>query len=284
MIDAHTHVFPDEIVKNPAEYFSLDSEFELLYSKPGTRIDNGDQLIQSMKNSKISKSIACGFGWASNELCVLGNNAIISLVNKEPEKIIGFGTVSFAESFEDGLAEIHRLSKQGIRGIGEIRAEKQGFFNITDEEYDKLAETLIKYKLILLLHVSEPVGHQYPGKKGAKLEFIEALLIKLKGVNMILAHGGGGLPFYSYMPEVRDYLDKVWFDTAAFPFLYDNDILKGMISTVGSDKIIFGSDFPLIPQEKVISYIEGSSIDQDDKSKIFCDNLNDLLENNTFVG
>ena len=101
---------------------------------------------------------------------------------------------------------------------------------------------------------------------------------------MILAHGGGGLPFYSYMPEVRDYLDKVWFDTAAFPFLYDNDILRGLISTVGSDKIIFGSDFPLIPQEKVISYIEGSSIDQDDKRKIFCDNLNDLLENNTFVG
>ena len=26
MIDAHTHVFPDEIINNPAEYFSLDSE------------------------------------------------------------------------------------------------------------------------------------------------------------------------------------------------------------------------------------------------------------------
>ena len=284
MIDAHTHVFPDEIVDNPAEYFSLDSEFELIYSKPGTRIDNGEQLIRSMRNSKISKSIACGFGWASNALCILGNNAIINLVNREPDKIIGFGTVSFAESFEHGIAEINRLSEHGIRGIGEIRAEKQGFFSMTDKEYRALAETLIENKLILLLHVSEPVGHQYPGKEGAKLELIEGLLIKLKGVNMILAHGGGGLPFYSYMSEVRDYLDKVWFDTAAFPFLYDNDILKALISAVGSDKILFGSDFPLISQDKVISYIEASDINKDDKSRIFCDNLNHLLENNTFVG
>ena len=284
MIDAHTHVFPDEIINNPAEYFSLDSEFELLYSKPGTRIDNGDQLISSMRSSEISRSIACGFGWASNDLCVFGNNAIINLVNREPDKIIGFGTVSFAESFDDGLAEIHRLSEQGIRGIGEIRADKQGFFNITDKEYTALAQTLIENKLILLLHVSEPVGHQYPGKEGARLELIEALLIKLKGVNVILAHGGGGLPFYSYMPEVREYLDKVWFDTAAFPFLYEDDILKGLISAVGAEKILFGSDFPLISQEKVISYIEASDINKDDKRRIFCDNLNHLLENNTFVG
>ncbi len=278
MIDAHTHVFPDEIVKNPAEYFSLDSEFQLLYKNSNAVIGNGNDLIRSMENSEITKSIACGFGWASNDLCVMGNNAIIRLSNEQPDKIIGFGTVSFAQSFESGLDEINRLSDEGIRGIGEIRAERQGFFAITENEVNELAETLVKNRMILLLHVSEPVGHKYPGKEGAKLELIESLLVKLKNVNVVLAHGGGGLPFYSYMPEVRSYLDNVWFDTAALPYLYKPTVLEAIINAVGSDRILFGSDFPLMPQERVISYIEEADIKPDDKKKIFCDNLNQLLE------
>ena len=46
-------------------------------------IGNGDELIQSMANSEINRSIACGFGWASNDLCVMGNNAIIRLYNEK---------------------------------------------------------------------------------------------------------------------------------------------------------------------------------------------------------
>ena len=283
MIDAHTHVFPDEIVKNPEEYFSLDSEFQLLYENSNAVIGNGEQLIRSMENSEINRSIACGFGWASNDLCVMGNNAIIRLSNEQPDKIIGFGTVSFIQSFESGLDEINRLSKAGIRGIGEIRAERQGFFDITENEFRVLAETLIENRMILLLHVSEPVGHKYPGKEGAKLELIESLLVKLKEVNVVLAHGGGGLPFYSYMPEVRGYLDNVWFDTAALPYLYKPAVLEAIISAVGSDRILFGSDFPLMSQEKVISYIQEADIKPDDKKRIFFDNLNHLLETNKSV-
>ena len=56
MIDAHTHVFPDEIVKSPAEYFSLDSEFELLYKNSNAVIGNVDHLIRSMENSEVTKN------------------------------------------------------------------------------------------------------------------------------------------------------------------------------------------------------------------------------------
>ena len=40
-------------------------------------------------------------------------------------------------------------------------------------------------------------------------------------MTIIAAHWGGGLPFYALMPEVRDALQNVWFDTAAGHLLYD---------------------------------------------------------------
>ena len=65
-------------------------------------------------------------------------------------------------------------------------------------------------------------------------------------VKIVCAHWGGGLPFYALMPEVRDALENVWFDTAASPFLYSPEVFSSVAALVGTEKILPGSDFPLI--------------------------------------
>jgi predicted TIM-barrel fold metal-dependent hydrolase len=54
------------------------------------------------------------------------------------------------------------------------------------------------------------------------------------------------------MPEVRDAMDSVWFDTAASHLLYDHRIYRTAIDLVGVDKILWGSDFPLTSQAKAL--------------------------------
>ena len=41
------------------------------------------------------------------------------------------------------------------------------------------------------------------------------------GTKVVLAHLGGGLPFYTHLPEVRRALQGVAFDTAASGYLYE---------------------------------------------------------------
>ena len=46
--------------------------------------------------------------------------------------------------------------------------------------------------------------------------------------------------------EVKGVLQNVWFDTAASPFLYQPEMYRVAGEAVGFDKILFGSDFPLL--------------------------------------
>jgi hypothetical protein len=65
-------------------------------------------------------------------------------------------------------------------------------------------------------------------------------------VTLILAHWGGGFFFYELMPEVARAAQRVFYDTAASPFLYRPQIYALAIKIIGPGRILFGSDYPLI--------------------------------------
>jgi predicted TIM-barrel fold metal-dependent hydrolase len=95
---------------------------------------------------------------------------------------------------------------------------------------------------------------------------------------IVLAHWGGGLFFYSIMKkEVRDVLKNVWFDTAASPFLYDPQIYRMAVEIVGSDKILFGTDYPLISPKRYFVEMELAGLSQDSIRSICGENAVKLL-------
>ena len=102
----------------------------------------------------------------------------------------------------------------------------------------------------MLVHVTEPAGHAYAGKQGLSLASLYAFARAASGVNIIAAHWGGGLPFYALMPEVREALATTYFDTSAEHLLYDISIYRRVIDLVGAERVLWGSDFPLISQAK----------------------------------
>jgi predicted TIM-barrel fold metal-dependent hydrolase len=81
---------------------------------------------------------------------------------------------------------------------------------------------------------------------------------------IVLAHWGGGLFFYALMKkEVKEILKNVYFDTAASPYLYDPEVYQIAIQVVGIDKILFGSDYPLLAPGKYFSEMEQSGLAKD---------------------
>ena len=148
-------------------------------------------------------------------------------------------------------------------GIGELHADTQGFDIGDADTMRPLLEVANEHGLIITAHTSEPVGHLYQGKghttPDVTLRFIENARA-YPSVKIVCAHWGGGLPFYALMPEVKDALRNVWFDTAASPFLYSPEIFTIVADLIGPDKILLGSDFPLIHFRRIRSQIEESGM------------------------
>ena len=79
---------------------------------------------------------------------------------------------------------------------------------------------------------------------------------------IICAHWGGGLPFYALMPEVPEVIKNVYFDTAVSPFLYRPQVVRTGVDLIGSDRILFGTDFPLIQPKRLLRYVDEAALEQ----------------------
>ncbi|MCU0822453.1 MAG: amidohydrolase family protein [Spirochaetes bacterium] len=92
-----------------------------------------------------------------------------------------------------------------------------------------------------------------------------------------MAHWGGGMLFYELMPEINEEFKNIYYDTAASPLLYKDDVYDIAIKIVGSERIIFGSDFPLIKFKRHIDSITKSVKNREDRKNILGRNAEKIL-------
>ena len=247
-----------------------------MYSSPKAKIATAEELIASMDEAGIDISVVLNIGWTTHELCVETNDYILESVARYPKRLIGFGTVQ-PYSLEAALAEIERCAQGGIRGIGEMRPDRQ-LLELRDETVmPPFIEAMTKHHLILLTHASEPVGHEYPGKGVITPDILYPLITNFPDLTLVCAHWGGGLPFYALMPEVKRAMDNVFFDTAASPFLYSPQIYNQVIQLVGADKILFGSDYPLLAPSRLLNEIKSLNLPAETERLILSGNAQRLL-------
>jgi uncharacterized protein len=275
IIDTHTHIFPPEVIKERSDYVHRDPCFAELYDSPKAKMITAEKLIESMDEAGIDVSVVLNIGWRSLGLCAMTNNYIMESVAKYPGRLVGFCAVPQLSALES-IAEIQRCLAGGIKGVGEVRPDIE-----TDlfDEYGTgyFLQFMKENKLTLLTHASEPVGHDYSGKGLVTPAALELLISLLPGVNIICAHWGGGLPLYTLMPEVKKTLARVYYDSAASPFLYSPAVYKTVSSLAGSDRVLFGSDYPLMPQKKLLDEINAQGLSAEDKDALLYKNAAKLL-------
>ena len=150
--------------------------------------------------------------------------------------------------------EIARCAALGFRGVGELNADGQRF-DVTDEQTMRpVIEACRAHGMVMLLHASEPLGHGYPGKGGTTPEKLARLLGMAQDVPIVLAHWGGGLIFYSLMPEIEELTRMTYYDSAATPYLYDPQVYR-IGAQLGTSRLLFGSDFPLMSQRRALEFL-----------------------------
>ncbi len=259
IVDLHTHITAPEVINQREAYCQRDGWFGLLYGNPRARLATADMLLKALDEASVDRAVTFGFAWADAGLCRAANDYVIEAVQGFGDRLIGFAVVN-PQQPQAAVRELERCVTAGLRGVGELMPDGQGFSLEDASLMAPLAECAAAYDLPVLVHVTEPVGHHYPGKGTVSLEAIYRFARTFPEVTLICAHWGGGLPFYELMPEVRGALRHVYYDTAASPFLYDARIVS-LLAQVVPDKICFGSDFPLLHPSLYLCEFRSAGLD-----------------------
>jgi hypothetical protein len=279
-IDFHVHITPPDITANWQKHAEKEPYFSLLCQSRHNRFATAEDVISSLDENGFDRAVVFGFAFCDAGLCRYVNDYVIEKAALYPQKLTGFAVVSPGGGQQGDVAagEIKRCYNAGLAGVGELFPQGQGFSPENEKETKAVTDICKELDIPLLLHANEPVGHNYPGKSSITLQQLEKFITNNKDLKIILAHLGGGLLFYETMKEVRDKFINVFYDTAAVPFLYDERIYSAAMVLELCEKIIFGSDFPLLPLSRCIKGLETSRLSREQMQLILGTNAQKLLK------
>ena len=292
IIDAHAHIFPPAVRERRADLLGHEPSFAEIYTNPKAVMATAEELLRSMDEAEIDKTVVVNFAWHGEALVDETNEYILDAAARFAGQLVPFVSIAPAgggkpggPQFEeapragssDPRMQIRALAAAGARGIGALRPAQSGYALAASDEADLLAWAASAYDLTLLVHVTEPVGHVYAGKQGLSLTSLYAFARAASGVNIIAAHWGGGLPFYELMPEVRDTLAAMYFDTSAEHLLYDVSIYRRVIDLIGAERVLWASDFPLISQATALERTMNAGLSEEEFAAVAGGNAARLL-------
>jgi uncharacterized protein len=132
-----------------------------------------------------------------------------------------------------------------------LRPENQGWWLHSDAG-KTMANLARRLRLMLLFHVTEPGDRSYPGRRGCELDSFRAFAERHLDLTIIGAHLGGG--FYTTSASTA----TPYVDTAAQPVLHPGEQATAALACVPADRLLFGSDFPLISQDRQIAALRSA--------------------------
>lgn len=277
VVDFHTHIFPPEVIDARQDLAGRDPVFAHIYANPASRMVTADGLVEAMEQEGVDKAVVFGFPWADTGLSRTANDYLLDAKARYPNRIIPFYT---PPSLAGGKQTVRRALvalDKGMQGIGEVAFYTSGMGKRQWSYLRSLAEIAREHAVPLLLHANEPVGHSYPGKTDMRLRDLWRFVRETEGSTLVLAHWGGGLFFYELMKSVRRHAGSLHYDTAASPFLYSPRVYRIAAEIVGPERILFGSDFPLIRPSRYRGEMEEAGVPADVQGMILGKNACRLL-------
>ena len=254
-----------------------DRTFRALFGDSKAKFAHTSDLIASMDDADVDVSVCAGFGWTDPEIARESNDYNLEAARLHPDRLVAFCSVNPLWG-EDAVSEVRRCHEAGAKGIGELHPDTQGILDADLAALAPVLDTAKELEMPVLIHASEPVGHGYTGKGTVTPELLMALVNAFPNNTFIFSHFGGGLPFYGLMPEVKSALKNVYFDSAAFPFLYRPEVFDVVSRAIGSEKILFASDFPLVAQKRALDEFGDSGLDAENSKHVQGANAARLLK------
>ena len=259
IFDAHVHVFPEKIAEKATlatgDYYGVK-----MYST-----GNIENIKKELKKGIITKCLIHSTATRADQVSHI-NDYIARLVS-ENEEFVGFGTMH--ADYEDIKGEVERIIKLGLLGI-KLHTDFQGFA-IDDDSALPIYEAA-RGRIPILFHVGDTKSDLSAPERVAKIcEMFPDLTV-------IAAHLGG----YSVWDRAEEALvgkyKNLYFDASSSIDFMDSEQAKRIIKNHGTDKILFGSDFPMHNPEGTVKKLLDMGFSKKDNEKMFYKNAEKLLK------
>jgi predicted TIM-barrel fold metal-dependent hydrolase len=249
VIDAHVHLYPPDANADPVAWGNARRESEWV-SMCTRRRRNGmpvqafpsvEELLREMDRAGVERSVLLGWYWHHAETCGEQNRFYARCLRAHPDRLSAFATIQPAHGLRITFDEMERARSEGLVGLGELSPHAQSY-SVNDGAFRAALERAATWKWPVNLHVTDPNSRDYPGRVETPLDDFVSLARENPSTTFILAHWGGLLPLRD---ATASSLDNLHYDTAASPLLYDASVWTRMLACTASERILFGSDFPL---------------------------------------
>ncbi len=290
IIDSHVHFFPEMLKTSSLTWAEehVEKLWKICVAPPDRPSIQGwaneKEMLDAMDEANMERVILQGWYWENQTTCSSMNRIYHKLLTQYPDRISAFASLQPLESAR-ALEEIKWILDQGFIGIGELHAQGQGY-SLRSECFLKCIEAIKASEIALNFHVTDPSAKDHPGKVETPLNDFIDFANEYPKQKIILSHLGGLLPLYAQDNKLELPKKNVFYDTAAIPLLYDASMITTMTEMVGSDKILFGSDFPLrvFPKKqkhpdflKSVDFIKKLDLPKSTEDQIFHENAKRLF-------
>jgi len=191
-----------------------------------------------------------------------GNDALAGQIARHPDRLIGYASVPTPRLGRRAVEEVRRCyERYGFRGL-KIYSHPEA--TIAEPQTYPLLEAAAQYNMIVLAHTTPDECDQ--------------LMTAVPAVRLLMAHMGGH-PYafgdWHRAVAVAKKHKNLLLDTASSQI--DNGMIEHAVAELGANKILFGTDMPLLDPHTQLAKVAGAKISDDAKTKILGGNVAELL-------
>jgi hypothetical protein len=191
-----------------------------------------------------------------------GNDALAAQIARHPERMIGYASIPTPRLGKRAVDEVRRCyEKHGFRGM-KIYSYPEA--SIAEPQTYPLLEAAAELGMIILAHTTPDECDQ--------------LMTAVPQARLVMAHMGGH-PYASgdwhRAVAVARKHKNLLLDTASSQI--DNGMIEYAVAELGAEKILFGSDMPLLDPFTQLAKVQGAEISDPAKARILGGNLAALL-------
>lgn len=258
-IDVHVHIevdgrghssLPGDLAEAASAYFRTDG--------PRPDVDSVAAYYRERRTAAVVFSV--------DAVTELGHPALSSAeiaegAARNNDVLIPFGSVDPRRP--DAGDRIRRLiDENGVRGF-KFHPTVQGF-NPGDERYYPLYEVLEDAGVVALFHTGQTgIGAGLPGGRGLRLGLSNPMLLdgvaaEFPDLKIVMAHPS--VPWQEEALAVATHKHNTWIDLSGWSPKYFPAELVRYANSILKDRVLFGSDFPLLTPDRWRRDAEGAAL------------------------
>ena len=277
-IDIHTHA-EEPCGTHPDDgYDDLQAAMAVYFNQPNNR-PTIEETASYYRERKIGAVIFPVDAERETGYRRYPNEEVAEKAAANSDVLIPFASIDPAKG-KTGAREARRLIREfGIRGF-KFHPSMQGFYP-NDRSAYVLYEAIAEAGLPALFHTGQTgVGSGMPGGMGMRLKYsnpmyMDDVAADFPDLKIILAHPS--FPWQEEALSVATHKPNVYIDLSGWSPKYFPPILVRYINSILQDKMLFGSDWPVITPDRWLADFAKLDIRDEIRPKVLKANARKLL-------